>query len=157
MLDDLKSLSLDTWPRVALFSLAAAVVIAVPSDLIDTPFFGRPVDATRIDYAILAITSFLIGLILAIRPDPDAAEAFSQSKDGDDRRTIWSGFVAFLAVGCPVCNQVVVVLLGTSGALAWWAPVQPLVGLLAVSLLVYTLRRRLKTFRLTSCPVPSPR
>lgn len=154
--EELRSLPLATWPRAALFSICAAVVIAVPSDLIDTPFFGRPVDTTWIDYVILGITSALIGLIFAIRPEPSAPEAASEPKDRDDRRTIWSGLVAFLAVGCPVCNQVVVALVGTSGALAWWAPVQPVVGLLAVALLVYTLRRRLRTFRLTSCPVPAP-
>ena len=34
------------------------------------------------------------------------------------------------------------------------AAVQPFVGLLAVSLLVYTLRKRLNTYRLAACPVP---
>lgn len=155
VLADLRSLSVATWPRAALFAAVAAVLIAVPSDLIDTPLFGRPVDATWIDYAILVTTSALIGLIFAIRRDPSLAEASPGTHDREDRRTIWSGFVSFLAVGCPVCNQAVVALVGTSGALAWWAPAQPIVGLLAVSLLVYTLRKRLRTFRLVACPVPT--
>lgn len=154
MLEDLKSLPLATWPRALFFAVIAAVLIAVPADLIDTPFFGRPVDTKWIDYVILVITSTLIGLIFAIRPEPSASDSSPDSRDRDDRRTIWGGLVAFLAVGCPVCNQVVVALVGTSGALAWWAPAQPLIGLAAVLLLVYTLRKRLRTFRLTACPVP---
>ena len=47
-----------------------------------------------------------------------------------------------------------VALVGVSGALSWWAPVQPFVGLLAVALLVYTLRKRFNTYRLAACPVP---
>lgn len=32
------------------------------------------------------------------------------------------------AVGCPACNKIAVILLGTSGALNLWAPVQPVLG-----------------------------
>lgn len=148
MWSDLGQLGLRTWLRAIPFALVAAVVIAVPSDLIDNPIFGRPVPPRAIDYVILAITAGLIGLILAIRPEP------SPETERQETRTIWGGFVSFLAVGCPVCNQLVVALLGTSGALSWWAPVQPVVGLVAVGLLLWTLRLRLRTYRLTACPIP---
>lgn len=150
MLSELGRLPFATWPRAALYGAVAAVVIAVPSDLIDTPWFGRPIDTKPIDYVILAITSALIGLIFAIRPGVNTAAGESQ-----ETTTVWGGFVSFLAVGCPVCNQAVVALVGTSGALSWWAPVQPIVGLAAVALLVFTLRKRLRTYELTACPVPA--
>ena len=143
------------WLRALLYSGVASVLIAVPSDLIDTPVFGRPVETRWIDYVILVVTAALIGLILAVRPEPSDSAESTLARDRDDRRTIWGGFTSFLAVGCPVCNQAVVALVGTSGALAWWAPVQPVVGLAAVGLLLYTLRKRLRTYRLTACPVPS--
>ncbi|MYB86262.1 MAG: hypothetical protein F4X85_03465 [Acidimicrobiaceae bacterium] len=137
------------------------MLIAVPSDLIDTPIFGRPVEVRWIDYVILAVASALIGLIFAIRPEPadpvDTAvsEELAVTVDRQGTRTIWGGFVSFLAVGCPVCNQAVVALVGVSGALSWWAPVQPFIGLLAVGLLLYTLRKRLNTYKLSACPVPA--
>ena len=143
------------WLRALFYSGVVSVLLAVPSDLIDTPIFGRPVETRWIDYAILAITSALIGLIFAIRTEASESAESVHARDRDDRRTIWGGFTSFLAVGCPVCNQLVVALVGTSGALAWWAPVQPLVGLAAVGLLLYTLRKRLQTYRLAACPVPS--
>lgn len=145
MIEQLRSLPRDTAFRTIPYAFVAAVVIGVPSDLIDTPLFGRPVETRPIDYLILAVTALLIGVILAIRVPDD---------EGDDTRTVWGGFTAFLAVGCPVCNQAVVALVGTSGALSWWAPVQPLVGLAAIGLLVHALRRRLDTYQLTSCPIP---
>ena len=150
MLDELRSLPPATWPRSLVYGAVAAVLIAVPSDLIDTRFFGRPIETKAIDYVILAVTALLIGLIFAIRPEAD-----QQAVEAQERTTVWGGFVSFLAVGCPVCNQAVVALVGTSGALSWWAPVQPVVGLFAVALLVYTLRKRLRTYDLAACSVPA--
>ena len=146
----LRQLPVVTYLRVLPLAALAAVAIGVPSDLIDNPVFGRPVPVRAIDYVIWAVTSLLIGLVFAIRLDgePDQDEA-------QQTRTIWGGFVSFLAVGCPVCNQAVVALVGVSGALSWWAPVQPLVGLLAIGLLIAALRQRLATYQLTSCPVSS--
>ena len=155
MIRQLLELPRATWPRAVLFAGVAAVLIAVPSDLIDTPIFGRPVEARAIDYVILAITSALIGLIFAIRPVPVESSELAAATERQGTRTIWGGFVSFLAVGCPVCNQAVVALVGVSGALSWWAPVQPFVGLLAVALLLYTLRKRLNTYTLAACPVPA--
>ena len=148
MIEQLRALPPSTWLRAVPYAAVAAVLIAVPSDLIDTPLFGRPVDTRTIDYVILAVTAALIGLIFAIRVPQD------ETAEKQDTRTVWGGFVSFLAVGCPVCNQLVVGLVGTSGALSWWAPVQPVVGLVAVAMLVWTLRYRLRTFELVACPVP---
>jgi hypothetical protein len=44
--------------------------------------------------------------------------------------------VSALAVGCPICNKVVVGLLGVSGALSMWAPIQPVLAVLSVAALL---------------------
>jgi len=147
MLERLGALGADTWLRALPISLGAALLIAIPADLIDTRLFGRPIEPAAVDYVILAITAGLIGLILALRAPR------SEAADAQERRTMWGGAVGLLAVGCPVCNQAVVALVGTSGALSWWAPVQPVVGLVAVGLLLYTLRQRLATCELAACPI----
>jgi hypothetical protein len=54
----------------------------------------------------------------------------------------------------PVCNKLVVLLLGVSGALTVWALLQPVLGLASVALLGWALRTRLAAER--SCPVPTP-
>lgn len=140
----LKGLDAATWLRAIPYSVVAAVVIAIPADLIDNRFFGRPIPPRTLDYVILAVTAGLIGLVLAIR---------APLTEKQERRTLGSGLVSFLAVGCPVCNQAIVALVGTSGALSWWAPVQPVVGLVAVALLLWTLRQRLATYQLVACPI----
>jgi hypothetical protein len=52
-----------------------------------------------------------------------------------------------LAVGCPICNKIVVLLLGVSGALTIFQPLQPVLALAAMVLLGYALFLRLRAVR----------
>jgi hypothetical protein len=61
------------------------------------------------------------------------------------------GLLGFLAVGCPVCNKLVVVALGTTGALSWFAPIQPVLAVASVVVLAIALRTRLRGQ--VACPV----
>lgn len=45
--------------------------------------------------------------------------------------------LSFLAVGCPVCNKLMVLALGASGAITYFQPAQPWIGALSVALLAY--------------------
>lgn len=148
MLTTLRSLPRVTWLRAVPYGLFAAVLIGIPSDLIDNPIFGRPVPIRTIDYVIWGITSALIGLIFAIR----LPKSYAAAEEKNDIRATWGGFASFLAVGCPVCNQLVVAAVGTSGALSWWAPVQPIFGALAIGFVLWALRTRLNTYDLAFCP-----
>jgi hypothetical protein len=50
--------------------------------------------------------------------------------------------LSVLAVGCPICNKLVVLLLGVSGALTIFEPAQLYLGVVSVVLLAWTLRLR---------------
>ncbi|WP_407698922.1 hypothetical protein [Streptomyces katsurahamanus] len=65
-----------------------------------------------------------------------------------------AGALSVFAVGCPVCNKLVVLALGMSGAMSYWAPAQPVLALLSLGLLAHSLVRRLRTA--AACPVPDP-
>jgi hypothetical protein len=56
---------------------------------------------------------------------------------------------------CPICNKLVVLALGVSGALSYFAPIQPVLGLASVALLIYALLLRFRALN-GSCSV-SPR
>jgi hypothetical protein len=47
------------------------------------------------------------------------------------------------AVGCPVCNKLVVLALGFSGAMTYFTPLQPILGVGALVLTLAVLRRRI--------------
>jgi len=155
MIQELRALPTGTYLRALGYATIAALAIGIPTDLIDTRFFGRPIEATAIDYIILIITSALMGLVFAIRMPPEAEAVTAGDMDRSENRSYWGAAVSFFAVGCPVCNQFVVGLVGTSGALSWWAPVQPFVGALAVALIIWALRMRLRTYQLAACPLPA--
>ena len=59
----------------------------------------------------------------------------------------WPAPCPCFAVGCPVCNKVVLLALGSSGALTWFAPVQPLLAVLSIAGLAWALRVRLTNQR----------
>jgi hypothetical protein len=120
--------------RVALaggVSAAAAVVTGVPTDLIDTPLFGRSVAVTVWAYPIWIVSSLLAGLLVATEIRPG-------------RPLTGGGLLALFAVGCPVCNKPVLILLGSAGATTWFAPLQPILGAAALLVLCGALVRRLR-------------
>jgi hypothetical protein len=53
--------------------------------------------------------------------------------------------------GLPVCNKLVVLAVGASGALSYWAPVQSFLALASGGLLVFAVRQRLRGMK--RCPV----
>ena len=142
------------WLAAAGAGVLGVLVVAVPTDLIDTPLFGREVPPTWWAWPALLVSAVLGGLLAAsyVREPEDG----SPSEDREDRRTrTWGGaggVLTFFAVGCPVCNKLVLLALGASGALTWFAPVQPALSLLAIGLLGWALRRRL--LGQLACPAP---
>jgi hypothetical protein len=129
---------------------ATAVVIGVPTDVIPNPVFGRPVAVTWWSVPVLVVTSVLAGLLFATYVRDGQVEV------RDDRPARAGGLAAlltFFAVGCPVCNKLVVVALGATGAVEVFAPVQPLLAVASIVLLAVALQRRLAGDR--ACPVPA--
>jgi hypothetical protein len=82
-------------------------------------------------------------------------ELAGASGAGAPRAGLGSGIVAWFAVGCPVCNKIVVSLLGASGATSIFAPVQPALGAAAVVLAAGALAARIRAIRQGTCRVPS--
>ena len=60
--------------------------------------------------------------------------------------------VTFFAVGCPVCNKLVLLALGTTGAVTWFAPVQPFLALASIVLMAIALRIRMRNA--VACRLP---
>jgi hypothetical protein len=94
---------------------------------------------------------------LAQVPDADAltakggAAGTAVNDDRPARLASMGGLLGFLAIGCPVCNKLVVVALGTTGALSWFAPIQPVLAVASVAVLAVALRTRLRGQ--VACPI----
>lgn len=66
---------------------------------------------------------------------------------------VFASLLTFFAVGCPVCNKLVLLALGTTGAMKFFEPFQPILAVLSIGLLVWALLRRIS--QENACPVPS--
>ena len=153
MLDALRTWSARRWWVAAAASVLTALVVALPTAMIPTPVFGREIPTTWWAWPTLALTAVFGGLLVAsyVR-EPGTVPA---AGGGLDRRGTVGGLLSFFAVGCPVCNKLVLLALGTSGAVTWFAPLQPWLAAGSLVLLAVALAWRVRAL-LARPPAPGP-
>ncbi len=133
-------------------ALATALFVGLPTDVVPNPVFGRAVPVTWWSYPVLVVVALLSGVLLATYVRADSGQPVAPvGSDRAQRRGAASGLLSLFAVGCPVCNKVVLLALGASGAITWFAPFQPVLALLSIAGMVWALRTRWRGA--TSCPV----
>jgi hypothetical protein len=145
------------WTVALLGGIATMVLVALPTAVIPNPVFGRAVAVTWWSYPVVVVTGILGGLLLATyvrSTDPGERLAPEDELDGASKLGMAGAFVTPFAVGCPVCNKIVLLALGASGAVTWFAPIQPLLALVSIALMAVALRLRLRNE--TACRVPAP-
>lgn len=147
------------WSAAA--TAVSLLVFGLVSAIIPNPVFGRQIPPEPFAIAVWLVSAPLMGLVAAtyLSPVRGVAQPMGAPAPEEERRSLLGylgGFGAFLAIGCPVCNKAVLVLLGTSGALNVWAPLQPVLGIASVGLLVATLAWRVRVRgRGGACAVPA--
>jgi len=126
------------WVAAVLGGVGAALLVGVPTGVLPNVFFTRMTPVAWWNYPVWVATAVLVGFTIA---------TYVRAVPGTSARTgtvTGGGLLSAFAVGCPVCNKLVVAALGTSGALTIWAPMQPVMAVAALVLLGYTLLRRLR-------------
>ena len=120
----------------------AVLLLGIPTAVIPNPWFIRMTPTEASNLAIWLASAPLIGLLTAtyLAPVRDLHPAMATAPT----RAGLASLGAFLAIGCPICNKVVVALLGVSGALSVFAPIQPLIGAVSIALLAGSLAWRLR-------------
>ncbi|GAA3724904.1 hypothetical protein GCM10022205_06210 [Spinactinospora alkalitolerans] len=137
------------WGVAGVGTAASLVLLGIPAVLIPNGLFSREIEPTWWSYPVWAATALLCGLLLATYAGPTPP---TRRKDPTGPRGLGGGILAWLAIGCPVCNKLVLLAVGTSGALTWFAPLQPLLAVGGLILLAAALRTRLRAA--ASCPAP---
>jgi hypothetical protein len=151
---------LEQWPRrlwlvAAASGIGIAILVALPTAVIPNPVFGRSVAVTWWSYPVVLATGILGGLLVATYVRDPRSASLDEPDPGLDRASrfgVAGTLVSFFAVGCPVCNKLVLVALGATGAVTWFAPFQPILAAASVVLMVVALRMRLRTA--TACRIP---
>lgn len=138
----------------ALWTAVSLLAFGLVTAIIPNPVFARQIPPEPFAIWTWLVSAPLMGLVIATytgppKPSPIALTTLGPGEVAVAERrstTLGSlaGLGAFLAIGCPVCNKVVLVLLGTSGALSVFAPIQPVIGAVSLVLLVATAAWRLR-------------
>ncbi len=115
---------------------------------IPNPIIGRSVEPTDWALEVTVVTAILSGLLFATYVRDDS---FLENEKAAKVGTV-GGFLSFFAVACPACNKIVLLLVGTSGAIQWFAPIQPYLGALGVVLVAAALITRLRNE--SACMLP---
>lgn len=149
-LDILRTWSARRWIAAALMSAFGFLAIGLITVIIPNPVFGRGVPVTSWAMAVLAATSVLGGLVFATYVRNDAFEL--EAADRTSRAGFGGAMLSLFAVGCPTCNKLVLIAVGSSGAVRWFAPVQPYLAAGSLALLAWSLRTRV--LRESSCVLP---
>lgn len=139
------------WLAALVGTVSALLVLGLPTDLVPNPVFARQIEAPWWAMPALVVTSLLSGLLFATYVRDSEGTSEDPLADSAGRRGAAGGLLAYFAVGCPVCNKLALLALGYTGALKWFAPVQPYLGVLAIAVLVWALAVRLRGQ--VACPV----
>ena len=141
------------------FTLAA---FGVATAIIPNPVFGRGIAPEPFAVAVWLASAPLVGIVMATYFAPLPASVArplvpAAGRDGTMLGTV-GGFAAFLAIGCPTCNKIALLLLGASGATTVFGPIQPVIGAVSLALLSATLVWRLRLrARGGACRMPESR
>lgn len=140
-LDVVRLLGWRFWATTAAATLVVALLVGIPTDVLPNRWFTRMTPVRPLDYVIWPATSVLVGMLFASYVVPSMTAGRAGKRVG-----FGSGVLGWLAVGCPICNKLIVGLLGVSGALQYFGPLQPLLGASGVALAAAALVVRLRTF-----------
>ncbi|MBI3750752.1 MAG: hypothetical protein HY263_03715 [Chloroflexi bacterium] len=133
-----------------IWTAGSLLAFGVLNAIIPTPFFARPIAPEPFAIVVWIVSAPLVGLVAATYSSPARADGAAlplaqlpPRRQGGTLASV-AGFGTFLAIGCPACNKVALIVLGTSGALSIYAPLQPLIGALSLGLLVVTVGWRFR-------------
>lgn len=157
----LKAWTTRQWAAAAAASLGFGLLVGFATVLIPNSVFARDIAPVWWNYPVWLATSLASGMLIAtyVRPSAESSQEQDQPQETNSERRsgrmgMVGGALAWFAVGCPVCNKIALLALGYSGAITWFAPVQPFLALAAMILtgaaLIWRLRGQM------ACPLPSP-
>jgi hypothetical protein len=145
--------SVRRWVVAAAVGAGTYLFFGLTTAVLANPVFGRSIPPTPWSGNVLVATAILTGLLTAtyVRndgPAPIRLQAAGVTRVTPGERTARAGMVgsllAYLAIGCPVCNKLALILLGTTGAVNVFAPIQPYLGAIGLALLAVALVVRLR-------------
>ncbi len=139
--------SVRRWIVAVAVAAATFLTLGLTTAVIPNPVFGRSIGPTDWAMEVLVATAALTGLLTA-------TYVTDGSPQGLDKRGTLGAFLSYLAIGCPVCNKLALIALGSTGAITFFAPLQPWLALAGLALLAWALLIRLRGEMTCSISLP---
>lgn len=122
------------------------LVFGIVTVLIKNPYFIRMTPVHWYDYAFLILTALLTGVYASLY-------YYNKSnKESVDKKCNYAasgGIIGGLfSFGCAICNKLLVFLLGLSGVIAYFMPLQPILGIISIAVLGYVVYMQLRNFKM---------
>lgn len=132
------------WIVAIAATAGSLLLLGIPTAVIPNPLFVRMTPTETFNILVWLGSAPLIGLLIATYVHPPRVALRGEDGERGAGRATLGGVAAYLAIGCPICNKVIVAALGVSGALSYFAPLQPIIGAGSLALLGATLAWRLR-------------
>ena len=126
----IRRLNANAWLKGVALALASFAVLGTIAALWENPFFVRMTPAGALEIALLALTAALLGLYVAIRRPACSVKGATAG-----------GVLGFVGVACPVCNKLLVFLVGSELLLTYFEPVRVFVAAAGVVILALAIAR----------------
>ena len=125
--------------KSSVIGILAALIIfflfGIVTVLIKNPFFVRMTPVYWYDYVFLVLTSILSGAYIGLwHYNKNNQKNINSKCDYTAAGGVVGGFFSF---GCAICNKLLIWILGLSGVVAYFMPIQPTLGVISMALLCY--------------------
>jgi len=120
-------------------SVLLFIIMGTPTALVPNPFiqYTRMIEATFLDYFFLAATSIMLATLVSLK-------LYFKSEKKIGVKELVGGAAGFVAFSCPICNALLVALIGGAAIMAFIEPLRPILGLLSMAILGYLIYNTLQ-------------
>lgn len=145
------------WLAAICGTAAAGAILGIPTAVIPNPWFVRMLPTDPVNVVVLLASAPLLGGLFATYAAP--RDRSDPHGSGGAAVPSAASVASYLAIGCPICNKLIVAAIGVTGATTVFAPLQPVIGAASIVTLVLALWLRLRR-RASDCPscqrLPAP-
>lgn len=135
----MKKKQIKLWPYIVIGSVAAIIaffLFGIPTAVIPNSYFFRMSPVTIFDYVFLPVNSILLGTFIALLFYQGNYKRLTKLKNTKtESAATGAAFVNVLALGCPICNVVLVSLFSTTALMTYFEPLRPALAVLTAGIL----------------------
>ena len=132
--------------RFVLIGIMSAIIIililGIPTAIIPNSFFTRMIPYTKLDLFFLIASSVMLGTYTGI------FFYLKYKKRRQNNAVAYTGAGgSFLAISCPVCIKLLVLIFGAAALLSYLQPLRPYMGFLSIGLIGFGLYKEIEIIK----------